>query len=109
MKLAIVGSRGLINIDISAHIPPDVTMIISGGARGIDTLAAAYAKEQGIELVEILPEYKKHGRSAPIRRNDVIVDRADMVLAFWDGRSRGTAYVIDLCKKRGKECRVIQI
>jgi hypothetical protein len=109
MKLAIIGSRSLINIDISSYIPPGVKTIITGGARGIDTLAASYAKKHGIELVEILPDYKKHKRGAPIRRNDHIVDLADMILAFWDGKSKGTEYVVNLCKKRGKECRVILI
>ena len=82
-------------------------MIITGGAKGIDALAATYAKRHYIDLVEILPDYKKHKRGAPIRRNDQIIELADMVLAFWDGKSKGTQYVINLCKKRNKECTII--
>lgn len=109
MKLAIIGSRNIRNIDIFPHIPSGVSLIISGGAKGIDTLAAAYAKKHDVKIVEILPDYKKHKKGAPIKRNSIIVDLADMILAFWDGKSKGTEYVINLCKKRGKECRIILI
>ena len=109
MKLAIIGSRSIKNIDLSAHIPPETTTIISGGAKGIDSLAAAYAKEHGIKLIEILPDYKKHKKGAPIKRNNIIVELVDFVLAFWDGKSKGTEYVINLCKKKGKKCRIILI
>ena len=40
-------------------------------------------------------------------RNDRIIEYADMVLAFWDGDSHGTQYVIGECLKRGK--RVVYI
>ena len=47
------------------------------------------------------------GRQAPLQRNDAIVDYADFVLAIWDGRSRGTKYVIDRCRKTGTPVRVL--
>jgi hypothetical protein len=43
---------------------------------------------------------------APLKINDLIIDAADIVLAFWDGKSRGTKYGIDRSKKIGKEVRV---
>ena len=60
-----------------------------------------YAKANGIKLTEFLPEYAKYGRAAPLKRNLLIIKRADLVLAFWDGVSRGTKYAIDRCKERG--------
>ncbi len=108
MIVAVVGSRGLFAENLGEYLPDDVTEIVSGGARGIDACAAKYAKENGIKLTEFLPDYKKYGRSAPIKRNNLIVDRADLVLAFWDGKSKGTGYVIDYCKKVGKALKVIQ-
>ena len=80
--------------------------IVSGGARGVDTSAREYALANGIKLTEFLPEYEKYGRSAPLKRNITIIKNADLVLAFWDGRSHGTKFVIDNCKKLGIPVKV---
>lgn len=100
MKVAIVGSRGLRVEDFSEYLPDGVTEIVSGGANGIDKCAAAYANAKGMKLTVFLPEYSRYGRCAPLRRNDQIVDYADMVIAFWDGISHGTKYVIEAAKRR---------
>lgn len=101
MKVAVIGSRGLIVNDLGKYLPEDTTEIISGGARGIDTCAREYALAHNIKLTEFLPEYEKYGRSAPLKRNITIIKNADIVLAFWDGISHGTKFVIDNCKKMG--------
>lgn len=106
MKIAVIGSRNLTVDNLEKYLPKDVTEIVSGGARGIDTCANEYAKANGIKLMEFLPEYEKYGRSAPLKRNLQIIDYADLVLAFWDGKSRGTKYVIENCKVRNKKVRV---
>lgn len=100
MKVAVIGSRGLTVENLEDYLPPETTEIISGGARGIDSCARKYARQRGLKLTEYLPEYDKYGRSAPLKRNITIIENADLVLAFWDGTSRGTKYVIDNCKKR---------
>lgn len=101
MKVAIVGSRNLkVNLDV--HIPKDATLIISGGANGIDRLAEEYADKHRISKLIIKPEYDKYGKTAPLVRNKKIVDSADMVIAFWDGQSRGTYNVMEYAKKVGK-------
>ena len=94
--------------DLGKYLPEGVTEIISGGARGIDTDARSYALQHGIKLTELLPEYQKYGRAAPIRRNISIIEHADLVLAFWDGRSHGTKFVIDTCRDRGIPIKVFQ-
>ena len=99
MKVAVIGSRGLSVSDLSKYLPEDTTEIVSGGARGVDTSAKEYALSHGIKLTEFLPEYEKYGRSAPLKRNITIIEYADIVLAFWDGKSRGTKFVIDNCHK----------
>lgn len=106
MKIAIVGSRRITNADLSAYVNDDADMIISGGANGIDRLAAEFAKAKGISFLEILPEYEKYGRCAPLVRNRKIVDVADFVIIIWDGKSRGSKFVIDYCKKVGKPYRI---
>lgn len=107
MKVAVIGSRGLAVNDLGKYLPEDTTEIISGGARGIDSCAREYALAHGIKLTEFLPEYDKYGRQAPLKRNITIIENADMVLAFWDGVSRGTKFVIDNCKKMGVSVKVL--
>ncbi len=100
MRVAVIGSRGLTVDNLEKYLPDDTTEIISGGARGVDASAREYAQRHGLKLTEYLPEYSKYRRSAPLKRNLTIIENADLVLAFWDGLSRGTKYVIDNCKKR---------
>ena len=77
--------------------------MISGGAQGIDACARSYAKQKGLAITEIFPCYARYSRAAPLRRNEEkFVRRADMVLAFWDGESKGTAYTIRYAQKQGK-------
>ena len=106
MKVAVIGSRNLQVWDLENYLPEGTTEIVSGGARGIDTCARRYALACGLKLTEFLPEYDKYGRGAPLRRNLQIIDYADTVIAFWDGASRGTKYVIDNCQKLGKPVTV---
>ncbi len=106
MKVAVIGSRGLTVSDFGRYLPENTTEIVSGGAKGVDTSAKEYAKSNGIKLTEFLPEYTRFGRSAPLKRNITIIEYSDIVLAFWDGKSRGTKFVIDNCRKLGVEVRV---
>ena len=107
MKLAVIGSRSLCDIVIDDYIPYDVTEIVSGGARGIDMIAKDYANRKEIAYTEFLPKYNLYGKGAPIKRNEEIARYADEAIAFWDGKSKGTEYTINLFKKLGKEVRVI--
>ena len=67
-----------------------------------------YALEHGMKLTEFLPNYEKYGRIAPLKRNITIIENADMVLAFWDGKSRGTKFTIDKAKPRGIPVQIIR-
>ena len=107
MKLAIIGSRTLTQVSIEAYIPHNVSEIVSGAARGIDTLAKNYAEKNAIPLIEFRPQYDRYGRAAPLKRNEEIAAYADEALVFWDGKSKGTEYTIELFKKRQKKVTVI--
>ncbi len=109
MKVAIIGSRGLELADFSPYLPPETTEIVSGGARGIDRCARRFAHEKGLKLTEFLPDYDTYGRSAPLLRNLTIIDYSDLVLAFWDGQSPGTRFVIENCRKKKKPFKLFQI
>ena len=108
MKIAVIGSRSITYLSLGMYMPDDVTEIVSGGAKGIDTIAKEYALRRGLKYTEFLPDYDTYGRFAPLRRNDLIIDYADEIIAFWDGKSRGTKYVIDHAKKAGKRVCVVR-
>lgn len=109
MKVAVIGSRNLTIDNIGDYLPKETTEIVSGGAKGIDTSAREYALANSIKLTEFLPNYAKYKRGAPLKRNVQIVEYSDVVIAFWDGKSKGTKFVIDNCNKMGKEVTVIMI
>ena len=106
MKVAIIGSRSLTVQNLEEYLPLGVTEIVSGGAKGIDTCAREYAQREGLKLTEFLPDYPRYGLSGPLRRNLKIIRYADQVIAFWDGRSHGTRFVIEECSKQGKKVTV---
>ncbi len=109
MKAAVIGSRDISIKNLGDFLPEDVDEIVSGGARGVDKCAKDFAVKNGIKFTEFLPEYKRYGKSAPLKRNDKIIKYADIVYAFWNGRSPGTKYVIDKCNKSGKEIRIFYL
>lgn len=108
MKIAIVGSRDFPNmqlvIDYVKGLPPG-TIVVSGGARGVDRTAAVTAHEAGLVVVEYRADWTK-GKGAGFERNRLIVAQADRVVAFWDGQSRGTLDTIEKARKAGKPVQV---
>jgi len=113
MNLAIIGSRDFNNYDLlkqtilSLININDVNSIVSGGANGADKLAEKFAEEFGLQKIIFKPDWNKFGKSAGIIRNSDIVKNSDMVIAFWDGNSKGTKKSIDISKKLGKKLKVV--
>ena len=107
MKLAIIGSRKITNVDIGLYIPNGVTEIVSRGARGVDTLAKEYAIRNDIKLTEFFPDSKTYQRAAPLKRNETVAEYADEALVFWDGCSKGTEYTVEIFRRLGKRITVI--
>lgn len=106
MRVAVVGSRNLAVENLGDYLPADTTEIISGGALGVDRSARAWALAHQVPITEFLPDYAHFGRGAPLMRNITIIQNADLVLAFWDGRSHGTRFVIRKCRELGVPCKV---
>ena len=106
MKIAMIGSRDITVSDIGKHIE-NADEIVSGGAVGVDSCAAEYARSHDLKLTVFLPQYERYGRAAPIVRNREIVDYADKIIAFWNGRSKGTLSVIRYAEKKGKPYEVV--
>ncbi len=121
MKLAIVGSRTfndeqLMDEMLTLHFPWSsdqvsecvaLQAIISGGAKGADTLAKKLADDYQLEYLEFLPDWESNGKAAGFIRNKEIVNACDMVLAFWDGKSKGTEHTIKLARLAKKPTFIV--
>ena len=81
--------------------------IISGGAPGADALGERFAKEHGLPLRVVPADWKTYGRSAGPRRNEQMARMAGTLVAFWDGKSRGTKNMIEAARKHGLCVKVI--
>jgi hypothetical protein len=113
MKLIIAGSRAFADYQHAevALLPllegGDVDEVISGGAYGADAVGEAWANEHGIPVTVYLPDLKKHGKKAGILRNVEMAKEADALVAFWDGKSRGTKHMIEEAKRQGLKVQVV--
>lgn len=83
-----------------------VISVVSGGAPGADSLAERFAKEEGKQLLIFHPQWSRYGRHAGMIRNTQIVDKADVVFAFWNGFSKGTRDSIEKAKEKNKKLYV---
>jgi hypothetical protein len=81
--------------------------IVSGAARGADQLGERYAKERGYNIDSHPANWDEFGKSAGYIRNKEMAQSADALMAFWDGKSRGTKHMIDLAKQHGLKVIVI--
>ena len=111
MKIGVVGSRDFDDykkLEKELNKIEGITEIVSGGAKGADTLAREFAEKNDIKLTEFKPDYEQYGRGAPIRRNKKIVEYSDQIIAFWDGESRGTKNTIDIAEKQDKPITIIR-
>ena len=111
MKVAVVGSRNFQDYDLLKQILAEyeITEIVSGGAKGADSLGEKYANEHNLPIEIFKPDWKRLGRGAGPARNKTIVENADFVIAFWDGVSKGTQSSINIAKKLNKALRIVMM
>lgn len=109
MKIAIVGSRDFKDLGAVVRyvksLPKD-TIIVSGGARGVDSVAANTARDCGLQVQIFEAMWHTYGKQAGMIRNAEIIRAADKVVAFWDGVSRGTFDSINKAKAAKKPIEV---
>lgn len=117
MKIAVIGSRSIAYDKmqdtamayLERYIPANATEIVSGGAVGADKLAERYADLHHLKKTVLLPDYPAYGRRAPLVRDEQIVKSSDCVIAFWDGKSRGTAYTVSFAVAEGIPVKIIRL
>ena len=114
MKVIIAGGRDFTDYEfakkhldsIFSKVKPDY--IISGKARGADTIGEQYAHENGIDVLEFAADWKGLGRKAGPIRNAQMAQEATHLVAFWDGKSRGTKHMIEEAERVGLKVRVVR-
>ena len=109
--VCINGSRSISTLDIDRFIDPShIGAVVTGGARGVDTIAERWAKRNGLEWICYLPQWDVYGKRAGMIRNCEMVDFCDILISFWDGKSVGTLQAIEYCKKIGRPyiCHLFQ-
>lgn len=123
LRVIIAGSRDFNDYDLlkksaidiinKKTMLPDLSRIVSGGARGADTLGERFANEMGLEITRFIPDWdgldKRAGyvRNAEMAKFAVQDDNDGMLIAFWDGKSKGTKHMIDLANKHGLEVHIV--
>ena len=112
MRVLVCGSRTYLNGDRIrerlAQLPTGST-IIAGAARGADTIAANAGRSLGYDVIEVPADWDRYGKSAGLRRNVQMLEMSpDLVIAFWDGDSRGTAHTMREARSRGITVEVVQ-
>ena len=83
-------------------------VIVSGKARGADSLGERYANEMEYKIAEFPANWDKYGKRAGYIRNEEMAKYADACVCFWDGKSKGTKHMIDLADKHNLKLRVIR-
>ena len=87
----------------------EVTELVSGGAPGIDESGEIWAKWEGVQIQIFRASWTTLGRKAGPIRNAEMAKYADALIAFWDGKSRGTGSMIREMRSRGKPYHVVAV
>ena len=108
MKLIIAGSRLFDSRAILFNVMDDImdryniTEIVSGTAKGADSMGEQYAYENSLKISKLPAEWDLYGKGAGHKRNEEMARYADIAIIFWDGKSRGSKNMIETMKKMGK-------
>ena len=115
MKIIIAGSRNFTDYEMLKGFCDSYLSyyenieIVSGLAKGADSLAIDYANEKGYSVLEFPANWKEFGKRAGYVRNEQMADVGDVLIAFWDCESHGTKHMIQIAKKKGLEVFIVDI
>ncbi len=113
MIIAVVGSRdfgdkSLVDETLFNELTRQNDVVITGGAKGVDTWVKEFCKMNATPCKIIRP-INPSKKLDYLFRNVEILTLADKIIAFWNGTSKGTKFVIDYANARDKEIEVIEI
>lgn len=115
-KVVVAGGRDFTNYNLLKEKVDNILsqkklthkiLILSGKSIGADCLGEIYALENNLEILSYPANWGKFGKKAGVKRNAEMINDADALIAFWNGNSQGTKYMIDIATKKGKMIRVI--
>lgn len=113
-KVIIAGTRDFSDIDLLRDKCDQILAtkneveVVSGACRGADYLGEVYAKEKGYTITQFKAKWSELGKSAGYVRNAEMAEYADALIAFWDGKSKGTKHMIDLAEKNNLQIRIVR-
>lgn len=105
VKLIIAGSRDFNDYQLlkdkldKAKEYFGIFEVVSGKAKGADSLGERYAKENNLPIKEFPADWDTHGKKAGYLRNEQMAQYADGCIVFWDGVSKGTQHMINLANQ----------
>ena len=113
MRTIIAGSRDISTYELVSQAVDEsyfhISEIISGGARGVDSLAIEYAKKNNIPYKIMNANWDKYGKSAGYKSNVEMALVADALIAIWDKKSSGTKHMIDIMDKMKKPYYILEV
>ena len=116
-RIVIAGTRDFSNYDVErvfidacvAEFINDNVIILSGCCKGADKLGETYAEEHGLDIESYPAQWKQYGKRAGVVRNRKMVEAADFIICFWDGKSKGTKNMIECAKRLNKPIKIMMI
>jgi hypothetical protein len=119
MRLIVAGSRSFTDYDLlqrkldhlTSKLNKSKLVLIHGAAKGADTLADRWAEERGVRRLVFLPNYTQGKRAPHIRNQEMVEFAAEQngaLIAFWDGKSRGTASILHKARKQNLTIRIVK-
>lgn len=116
MKVIVAGSRTITDYEIvrktineARQNGLEISAIIEGGASGVDALAARYAEEHGIKHIRVPADWGRYRQGAGRKRNELMAEMGDALIAIWDGKSQGTRHMIECADKKGLVVQVLTV
>lgn len=113
MKVIIAGSRDFNDYDKLKSVCNEVLKnfndveIVSGTAKGADELGIEYAEENNYQLVKFPAQWHRYRKRAGYIRNKQMAEYSDMLIAFWNGKSRGTKMMINLANEKNLQVKIV--
>lgn len=121
-RIGVIGSRTITDKALvykhldemkqTTSLQGDQIVVLSGGAKGVDTLTQQWAKDNQVPFILFKPYFlvdsqAEYNPRHYFTRNKQIIDNSDMIIAFWDGTTKGTAWGMGYARKSKKTLMII--
>ncbi|MBO5996325.1 MAG: DUF2493 domain-containing protein, partial [Acetobacter sp.] len=101
-------NRLILSVMFQNKMKTNNVIIVSGHAPGADTLGEKFAADHNLQCELHPADWNRHGRAAGPIRNEKMAEVSDALIAFWDGKSRGTRSMIEIARRKGLQVAVVK-